>query len=112
MVKSKTIDSFFRKKDQAFAVDASQLIVLTPVSVSQDEPEFSNPIPIAPVKNVDEQATELLILSTSLDPRNSFKSFNIENICLLATKFYPWLDIFFCMSQLVMMLIYHHFCRI
>jgi hypothetical protein len=35
-----------------------------------------------------EQSTELLILCTSLDPRNSFRSFNIENVCLLASKFY------------------------
>jgi hypothetical protein len=35
------------------------------------------------------QSTELLILCTSLDPRNSFRSFNLENICLLAAKFYP-----------------------
>ncbi|XP_020418044.1 zinc finger MYM-type protein 1-like [Prunus persica] len=32
---------------------------------------------------------ELLILSSALDPRNSFKSFNIEHICKLAEKFYP-----------------------
>lgn len=38
---------------------------------------------------LSEQTTELLILCTSLDPRNSFRSFSIENVCLLATKFYP-----------------------
>jgi hypothetical protein len=37
----------------------------------------------------NEQATELLILCTSLDPNDSFRSFNIENVCLLASKFYP-----------------------
>ncbi|CAL2249496.1 unnamed protein product [Prunus armeniaca] len=36
-----------------------------------------------------EQTVELLILSSALDPRNSFKSFNIEHICKLAEKFYP-----------------------
>ncbi|XP_021804609.1 uncharacterized protein LOC110748938 [Prunus avium] len=36
-----------------------------------------------------EQTVELLTLSSSLDPRNSFKSFNIEHICKLAEKFYP-----------------------
>ncbi|XP_034229463.1 zinc finger MYM-type protein 1-like [Prunus dulcis] len=36
-----------------------------------------------------EQTIELLILSSTLDPRNSFKSFNIEHICKLAEKFYP-----------------------
>jgi hypothetical protein len=34
-----------------------------------------------------EQSTEFLI-STSLDPRNSFRSYNIGNVCLLAGKFY------------------------
>ena len=36
-----------------------------------------------------EQATELLVLCTSLDPRDSFRSFKIDDICLLASKFYP-----------------------
>ena len=35
-----------------------------------------------------EQTTELLILSTSLNPRDGYKSFNIENICKLAENFY------------------------
>ncbi|XP_074337552.1 uncharacterized protein LOC141674751 [Apium graveolens] len=33
--------------------------------------------------------TELLILSASLNPRDGYRSFNIENICKLAEKFYP-----------------------
>ena len=32
---------------------------------------------------------ELLILSTSLDPRGGYSSFNIEDICKLAEKYYP-----------------------
>ncbi|KAL5789875.1 hypothetical protein ACOSQ2_004763 [Xanthoceras sorbifolium] len=36
-----------------------------------------------------EQAMELLTLSSALDPRDGFKSFNIDNICKLADKFYP-----------------------
>ncbi|XP_074337009.1 uncharacterized protein LOC141674186 [Apium graveolens] len=32
---------------------------------------------------------ELLILSASLNPRDGYRSFNIENICKLAEKFYP-----------------------
>ncbi|XP_021801102.1 zinc finger MYM-type protein 1-like [Prunus avium] len=36
-----------------------------------------------------EQTIELLILSSVLDLRNSFKSFNIEHLCKLAEKFYP-----------------------
>ncbi|XP_057452984.1 uncharacterized protein LOC130744837 [Lotus japonicus] len=37
----------------------------------------------------NEQATELLKLSTALDPKDSFKSFNVEHICSLVEKFYP-----------------------
>ncbi|KAL6655967.1 hypothetical protein ACP70R_006793 [Stipagrostis hirtigluma subsp. patula] len=36
-----------------------------------------------------EQATELLMLCASLDPKNSFSSLNIDDVCLLASKFYP-----------------------
>ena len=36
-----------------------------------------------------ERAKELLILSSSLDPANTFKAFNIDKICTLAEKFYP-----------------------
>ena len=36
-----------------------------------------------------EQATKLLVLCTSLDPRDSFRSFKIDDICLLASKIYP-----------------------
>ena len=32
---------------------------------------------------------ELLTLSSALDPRDSFKSFSVDNICKLANKFYP-----------------------
>ena len=37
----------------------------------------------------NEQAIELLKLSTTLDPKNSYKLFNVEDICLLVDKFYP-----------------------
>ncbi|XP_045807663.1 zinc finger MYM-type protein 1-like [Trifolium pratense] len=36
-----------------------------------------------------EQATELITLSTSLNPKNAFKSFNARDICSLVEKFYP-----------------------
>ncbi|XP_021819989.1 uncharacterized protein LOC110761744 [Prunus avium] len=36
-----------------------------------------------------EGAIELLILSSALDPSDSFKSFNIDKICILAERFYP-----------------------
>jgi len=37
----------------------------------------------------NEQAIEFLKLSIILNPRNNYKSFNIEDICLLVDKFYP-----------------------
>jgi hypothetical protein len=37
----------------------------------------------------NEQVIEFLKLSTTLDPINSYKLFNVEDICLLVDKFYP-----------------------
>ncbi|KAK2654057.1 hypothetical protein Ddye_013913 [Dipteronia dyeriana] len=36
-----------------------------------------------------EQAIELLILSTTLEPREGYESFRIDDICKLVNKFYP-----------------------
>lgn len=36
-----------------------------------------------------EDTMELLVLSSALDPRDSYKSFNIDNFCKLVNKFYP-----------------------
>ncbi|XP_026428813.1 uncharacterized protein LOC113324736 [Papaver somniferum] len=36
-----------------------------------------------------EDTIELLILSSCLDPRDSFKSFNVDSLCDLSKKFYP-----------------------
>ncbi|XP_059650674.1 uncharacterized protein LOC132296492 [Cornus florida] len=36
------------------------------------------------------EVVELLTLSSALDPSDSFKYFNVEKICNLAEKFYPW----------------------
>ncbi|XP_022849847.1 zinc finger MYM-type protein 1-like [Olea europaea var. sylvestris] len=37
----------------------------------------------------NETSIELLSFSTALDPKYSFESFNMDNICKLAEKFYP-----------------------
>ncbi|GAV89226.1 LOW QUALITY PROTEIN: Dimer_Tnp_hAT domain-containing protein, partial [Cephalotus follicularis] len=37
----------------------------------------------------DENMVELLILSSALDPKDSFKSFGVDKICSLVSKFYP-----------------------
>lgn len=36
-----------------------------------------------------ESTMELLTLSHALDPKNGYKSFNIDSICMLAEKYYP-----------------------
>ena len=36
-----------------------------------------------------EDMVELIILSLALDPSDDYRSFNIDNICKLAIKFYP-----------------------
>ncbi|KAM3271718.1 hypothetical protein ACQJBY_042113 [Aegilops geniculata] len=36
-----------------------------------------------------EQATEILILCNSLNPKDSFSSLNIDDVCSLASKYYP-----------------------
>ncbi|XP_028064331.1 uncharacterized protein LOC114267498 [Camellia sinensis] len=36
-----------------------------------------------------EDVMELLVLSSALDPRDGYRSFNIDDICKLANKFYP-----------------------
>lgn len=36
-----------------------------------------------------EGTMEILILSSALDPRDAYKSVNIDQICTLADKFYP-----------------------
>ncbi|XP_075489456.1 uncharacterized protein LOC142528297 [Primulina tabacum] len=35
-----------------------------------------------------DETVELLILSSALDPKDNFKWFNIDNICILAEKYY------------------------
>jgi len=34
---------------------------------------------------------ELLILSSALDPKDAYKTFNIDKICTLLEKYYPWI---------------------
>ncbi|KAJ9189128.1 hypothetical protein P3X46_000459 [Hevea brasiliensis] len=37
----------------------------------------------------NEQTMEVLILSSTLDPKDGYKSFNIDRICSLVEKYYP-----------------------
>ncbi|XP_020266440.1 uncharacterized protein LOC109841927 [Asparagus officinalis] len=36
-----------------------------------------------------DRAVELLSLSSALDPKDSFKSFKVDDLCMLAKKYYP-----------------------
>uniref|UniRef100_A0A8R7PJQ8 HAT C-terminal dimerisation domain-containing protein n=1 Tax=Triticum urartu TaxID=4572 RepID=A0A8R7PJQ8_TRIUA len=40
-------------------------------------------------RRFSEQATEILILCNSLNPKDSFSSLNIDDVCSLASKYYP-----------------------
>jgi hypothetical protein len=37
----------------------------------------------------NEKAMKLLTLSSALNPKNAYKSFKIDDICILAEKYYP-----------------------
>ena len=37
-----------------------------------------------------EQAIKLLTLSSTLDPKDAYKPFNIDDICCLMEKYYPF----------------------
>ncbi|XP_061357569.1 uncharacterized protein LOC133301876 [Gastrolobium bilobum] len=40
-------------------------------------------------RRFNEQAMKLLSLSSSLDPKNGYKAFNVDDICSLSEKYYP-----------------------
>ncbi|KAJ1276988.1 hypothetical protein BS78_05G259400 [Paspalum vaginatum] len=70
----------FRAKDQLTVEHHYRYDIFT-VAVDQQIHELNC--------RFSEQATELLILCTSLDPKDSFKSLKIDDVCILASKFYP-----------------------
>ncbi|KAJ1289910.1 hypothetical protein BS78_02G201200 [Paspalum vaginatum] len=70
-----------RREDKTSVGHHYQYDVFT-VAVDQQLQELNN--------RFSEQTTELLILCNSLDPRDLFKSFKLDDVCLLATKFYPY----------------------
>jgi hypothetical protein len=41
------------------------------------------------INKISEQTIELLMLSATLDPKNTYTLFNVEDICKLVDKFYP-----------------------
>ncbi|XP_052301255.1 uncharacterized protein LOC18095180 [Populus trichocarpa] len=70
-----------RRKQKSVTVEHHYRVDIFIAIIDQQLQELNN--------RFNEQAIELLKLSTTLDPRNSYKLFNVEDICLLVDKFYP-----------------------
>ncbi|XP_052304992.1 uncharacterized protein LOC18095741 [Populus trichocarpa] len=70
-----------RRKTKSVTVEHHYRVDIFTAIIDQQLQELNNIF--------NEQAIELLKLSTTLDPRNSYKLFNVEDICLLVDKFYP-----------------------
>jgi glycine cleavage system regulatory protein len=70
-----------RRKTKSVTVEHHDRVDIFTAIIDQQLQELNN--------RFNEQAIELLKLSTTLDPRNSYKLFNVKDICLLANKFYP-----------------------
>ncbi|KAL8126637.1 hypothetical protein AgCh_013768 [Apium graveolens] len=69
------------KQKQMVTMEHHYRVEIFTAAIDQQLQELNN--------RFSEQMTELLILSASLNPRDGCRSFNIENICKLAEKFYP-----------------------
>ena len=69
-----------RRKTKSITVEHHYRVDIFTAIIDQQLQELNN--------RFNEQAIELLKLSTALDPRNSYKLFNVEDICLLVDKFY------------------------
>ncbi|XP_034924224.1 uncharacterized protein [Populus alba] len=70
-----------RRKTESITVEHHYRVDIFTAIVDQQLQELNN--------RFNEQATELLKLSTTLDPKNNYKLFSVEDICLLVDKFYP-----------------------
>jgi glycine cleavage system regulatory protein len=70
-----------RRKQKSVTVEHHYRVDIFTAIIDQQLQELNN--------RFNEQAIELLQLSTALDLRNSYKLFNAEDICLLVDKFYP-----------------------
>ncbi|XP_074327469.1 uncharacterized protein LOC141665381 [Apium graveolens] len=69
------------KQKQMVTMEHHYRVEIFTAAIDQELQELNN--------KFNEQMTELLILIASLNPRDGYRSFNIENICKLAEKFYP-----------------------
>jgi glycine cleavage system regulatory protein len=70
-----------RRKQKSVIVEHHYRVDIFTAIIDQQLQELNN--------KFNEQAIKLLKLSTTLDPRNSYKLFNVKDICLLVDKFYP-----------------------
>ena len=70
-----------RRKTKSVTVEHHYRVDIFTAIIDQQLQELNN--------KFNEQAIKLLKLSTILDPINSYKLFNVEDICLLVDKFYP-----------------------
>jgi len=69
-----------RRKQKSVTVEHHYRVDIFTAIIDQQLQELNNKF---------NEAIELLKLSTTLDPRNSYKLFNVKDICLLVDKFYP-----------------------
>jgi glycine cleavage system regulatory protein len=69
-----------RRKQKSVTVEHHYRVDIFTAIIDQQLQELNN--------RFNEQAIDLFKLSTALDLRNSYKLFNVEDICLLVNKFY------------------------
>ena len=86
-IKVPDIDAYFssvgrsRRKTKSITVEHHYWVDIFTAIIDQQLQELNN--------RFNEQTIELLKLSAALDPKNNYKLFSVEDICLLVDKFYP-----------------------
>ena len=86
-IKVPDIDAYFssvgrsRRKTKSITVEHQYRIDIFTAIIDQQLQELNN--------RFNEKAIEVLKLSTTLDHKNNYKLFSVEDICLLVDKFYP-----------------------
>ncbi|KAK2638154.1 hypothetical protein Ddye_025949 [Dipteronia dyeriana] len=70
-----------RKQQENYTIEQYYRVDLFYAAIDSQLQELNN--------RFSEQAVELLIHSTGLEPREGYEAFNIDDICKLVNKFYP-----------------------
>jgi len=70
-----------RRKTKSITVEHHYRVDIFTAIIDQQLQELNN--------RFNEQTIELFKLSATLDPKNNYKLFSVEDICLLVDKFYP-----------------------